>query len=224
MDAHRRSGADATIALYRSREPLRYGLAVTDHDGLVRSFIEKPDWRRVVTDLVNTGIYVLSPRVMELVPDSAEYDFGKQLFPRLLESGRTVLGVPMDGYWCDVGTPLSYYRCCVDALEGRLVSIARSSSVRAARAEAEDAPEDADYLEECPCESRAELMGALCGSMLDMGADYSDGLRLRTERYSLHIRPCAGRSAVRIGVRADDAEFAKELALSAKALAQALKL
>ena len=67
MDAHRRSGADATIALYRSREPLRYGLAVTDHDGLVRSFIEKPDWRRVVTDLVNTGIYVLSPRVMELV-------------------------------------------------------------------------------------------------------------------------------------------------------------
>ena len=139
---------------------------------------------------------------MELVPDSAEYDFGKQLFPRLLESGRTVLGVPMDGYWCDVGTPLSYYRCCVDALEGRLHL----------------------DLEECPCESRAELMGALSELMLDMGADYSDGLRLRTERYSLHIRPCAGRSAVRIGVRADDAEFAKELALSAKALAQALKL
>ena len=67
-------------------------------------------------------------------------------------------------------------------------------------------------------------MGALSEVMLDMGADYSDGLRLRTERYSLHIRPCAGRSAVRIGVRADDAEFAKELALSAKALAQALKL
>lgn len=80
MDAHRRSGADATIALYRSREPLRYGLAVTDHDGLVRSFIEKPDWRRVVTDLVNTGIYVLSPRVMELVPDGTEYDFGSS-FP-----------------------------------------------------------------------------------------------------------------------------------------------
>lgn len=106
MDAHRRSGADATIALYRSREPLRYGLAVTDSGGLVRSFIEKPDWRRVVTDLVNTGIYVLSPRAMELVPDGTEYDFGNQLFPQLLESGRTVLGVPMDGYWCDVGTPV----------------------------------------------------------------------------------------------------------------------
>ena len=224
MDAHRRSGADATIALYRSREPLRYGLAVTDSGGLVRSFVEKPDWSRVVTDLVNTRIYVLSPRAMELVPDGTEYDFGKQLFPQLLESCRTVLGVPMDGYWCDVGTPLSYYRCCVDALEGRLRLDLPEQFRPGSAPAAEDAPEDVDYLEECPCESRAELMGALSELMLDMGADYSDGLRLRTERYSLHIRPCAGRSAVRIGVRADDAEFAKELALSAKALAQALKL
>ena len=81
-----------------------------------------------------------------------------------------------------------------------------------------------DYLEECPCESRAELMGALSELMLDMGADYSDGLRLRTGAIRCTSAPCAGRSAVRIGVRADDAEFAKELALSAKALAQALKL
>ena len=130
----------------------------------------------------------------------------------------------MDGYWCDVGTPLSYYRCCVDALEGRLRLDLPEQFRPGSAPAAEDAPEDVDYLEECPCESRAELMGALSELMLDMGADYSDGLRLRKERYSLHIRPCADRSAVRIGVCADDAEFAKELALSAKALAQALKL
>lgn len=41
--------------------PLRYGLAVTDEEGLVRAFIEKPGWERVVTDLVNTGIYIISP-------------------------------------------------------------------------------------------------------------------------------------------------------------------
>lgn len=224
MDAHRSRGADATIALYRSSEPLRYGLAVTDSEGLVHSFIEKPDWSRVVTDLVNTGIYVLSPRAIELVPDGVEYDFGKQLFPQLLESGGTVLGVPMDGYWCDVGTPLSYYRCCADALEGRLRLDLPEQFRPGSESKAEYTPENADYAEECPCKSRAELMGALSELMLDMGADYSDGLHLRTERYSLHIRPCADRSAVRIGVRADDAEFAKELALSAKALAQALKL
>ena len=158
------------------------------------------------------------------MPDGVEYDFGKQLFPQLLESGGTVLGVPMDGYWCDVGTPLSYYRCCADALEGRLRLDLPEQFRPGSKSKAEDTPENADYAEECPCKSRAELMGALSELMLDMGADYSDGLRLRTERYSLHIRPCADRSAVRIGVRADDAEFAKELALSAKALAQALKL
>ena len=66
MEEHRASGAAATIALCRSAQPLRYGLAVTDGEGRIHSFIEKPEWPRVVTDLVNTGIYALSPRVMGL--------------------------------------------------------------------------------------------------------------------------------------------------------------
>ena len=221
---HQSSGAAVTVALYPDAEPLQYGLVLQDREGYVRHFIEKPDWPHVVTDLVNTGIYIVSPRAMTYVPEDTPFDFANDLFPLLLAADEPILGVPMDGYWCDVGTPLSYYRCCVDALEGRLHLDLPEQFRPGSAPEAEDAPEDVDYLEECPCESRAELMGALSELMLDMGADYSDGLRLRTERYSLHIRPCAGRSAVRIGVRADDAEFAKELALSAKALAQALKL
>ena len=68
FDAHRAGGAAATLALYRHPEPLSYGLAVTDGEGFVRAFIEKPDWGRVVTDLVNTGIYVLSPRALAAIP------------------------------------------------------------------------------------------------------------------------------------------------------------
>ena len=56
MQAHRERGAAVTIALSAERVPLRYGLAVTDGDGRIRSFLEKPAWPRVVTDLVNTGI------------------------------------------------------------------------------------------------------------------------------------------------------------------------
>lgn len=221
MRAHRESGAGVTIALCRNAEPLRYGLAVTDPTGRIRSFIEKPLWPRVVTDFVNTGIYAVSPRVMELVPAGRAFDFGKELFPLLLRRGELIRGEVMDGYWCDVGTPLSYYQCCVDALCGRLDL---SPAPEFAAAPAPDDGGDGSGGVICPCRDRAELMGTLSELFMDMGADYSDGLRLRTERYSLHIRPCAGRSAVRIGVRADDAEFAKELALSAKALAQALKL
>ena len=54
-------GAAVTLALHRDASPLRFGLAVTDPEDRIRAFIEKPGWPRVVTDLVNTGIYVLDP-------------------------------------------------------------------------------------------------------------------------------------------------------------------
>ena len=82
MQSHREHGAAATIALCSEKTPLRYGLAVTDEEGYIRSFIEKPSWPRVVTDRVNTGIYVLSPKAMAYVPDGV-FDFGKDLFPKL---------------------------------------------------------------------------------------------------------------------------------------------
>ena len=95
--AHREAGAAATLALCRSSQPLQYGLAVTDGEGLVRAFIEKPGWSRVVTDLVNTGIYVLSPRAMTLVPEGRVFDFAKDLFPLLLQRKEKLLGVAMEG-------------------------------------------------------------------------------------------------------------------------------
>ena len=94
---HRESDAAATLALHRSREPLSYGLAVTDGDGDIRCFIEKPQWNRVVTDLVNTGIYILSPRAMALVPEGCPFDFAKVLFPLLLARGERLRGVALDG-------------------------------------------------------------------------------------------------------------------------------
>lgn len=224
MAEHRRSGAAATLALYRQAEPLRYGLTVTDEGGWVREFIEKPGWSRVVTDLVNTGIYVLSPRAMEPVPEGQTFDFGKELFPLLLKRGEKLLGVPMEGFWCDVGTPLSYYRCCADALEGKL-RLTLPEGFAPATAETEDSPADEDgECLDCDCRSRAELMGALSAALMDMGADYSDGIRLSSPRFRMHIAPLPRRSAIRIAVAAEDAEFARELAVSAKKLAEALDL
>lgn len=223
---HRESGAAVTLALCRHPEPLRYGLAVTEEDGQVRCFIEKPRWNRVVTDLVNTGIYVLSPRAMALVPEGRPFDFAKDLFPLLLERGERIQSEVLDGYWCDVGTPLSFYQCCVDALEGRL---------RLQLPEAFRQPDTAGTAEDsatahgtaelvCACRSRAELMGALSQALLDMDADYSDGLRLHGRRYELHIAPLSERSAVRVSVSSQDTEFAKELAFSARDLIEALDL
>ena len=246
MRRHRAGGAAATIALYREAEPLSYGLAVTDGGGLVRAFVEKPRWSRVVTDHVNTGIYALSPRAMELVPPGKPFDFANDLFPLLLARGERstmggitgittrfplllargerILGTALDGYWCDVGTPLSYYRCCVDALEGRLALDLPEGFAPAAPPESADAAEGCAACLDCACRSRAELMGALSEALLDMGADYSDGIRLRGGAFDLHIAPLSASSAIRISVSSEDAEFARELAASAKELAEAYDL
>ena len=224
MRRHRAGGAAATIALYREAEPLSYGLAVTDGGGLVRAFVEKPRWSRVVTDHVNTGIYALSPRAMELVPPGKPFDFANDLFPLLLARGERILGTALDGYWCDVGTPLSYYRCCVDALEGRLALDLPEGFAPAAPPESADTAEGCAACLDYACRSRAELMGALSEALLDMGADYSDGIRLRGGAFDLHIAPLSASSAIRISVSSEDAEFARELAASAKELAEAYDL
>lgn len=222
MEEHKRRGAAVTLALCRHSEPLSYGLAVTDGEGRIRSFVEKPDWSRVVTDLVNTGIYVISPRIMELVPEGREFDFAKDLFPLLLSRGELLLGMPMEGYWCDVGSPLSYYRCCADALEGKL-RLDFPELFRPPIPSGGDVPPLPGENLDCACRSRAELMGSLSELLMDMGADYSDGLQLDSPRFHLRISPLASRSALRISVSSQDAEFARELAISARDLARALE-
>ena len=219
---HRKEDAAITMALHKNPNPLSYGLTVTDERGFVRSFIEKPDWPRVVSDTVNTGIYVVSPRAMELVPEDREYDFAKELFPLLLKKGEKIAGLVMDGYWCDVGSPLSYYRCCVDALEGRLRLKMGDEFSRAAGVHTEQEPDEGGLI--CSCRSRAALMAALSQAFLELGADYSDGIRVQGANYHMHIAPLASRSAVRIKVDSPDAEFAGRLAFSAKELADAFGL
>jgi len=223
MAEHKNRGAAVTIALHHDPEPLRYGLAVGDNTGRIRSFIEKPDWSRVVTDCVNTGIYVISPRVMELVPVGKNCDFGKELFPELLRRGEKLVGIGMEGYWCDIGTPLSYYRCCADAIEGRLKIELPEGMRQEAHADSAE-KEDEGLTANLNCKNRAALMGVLAGELMELGADYSDGIRLRGRNYELHIRPSANLSALRIAVKSADAEFAKELLDSAAAAAAALDM
>ena len=119
-EEHKRNKALVTLALFPHSEPLPYGTVLTDKNGKVISFIEKPSWERVVTDLVNTGIYMISPKVLELVPPDAPFDFARDLFPLMASMGLDIVGIPMQGYWCDIGNSKSYLRCCLDALDGQL--------------------------------------------------------------------------------------------------------
>ena len=193
---HRRAHAAVTMALYPHEAPLPYGLAVTDGEGWVRSFIEKPAWERVVTDLVNTGIYVLSPEVLRFIPADTPFDFARDLFPRLMSSGRGIRGVPMEGYWRDIGDPGSYYRANLDAWEGRLrLPEQRGGALeRAPEAFSERARYACRVY--CGAPHRARLMRALTAGLMEAGADLTDGLTVRTVPGGVHIAPCADRAAL----------------------------
>lgn len=115
---HREKGALATMVLKRMPDPTAYGLVITEADGRVSRFLEKPVWGEVISDTVNTGIYILEPEILPRIPEGA-YDFGKQLFPRLAaEHG--LYGWITDNYWCDVGDIAAYLGMCRDALDGRI--------------------------------------------------------------------------------------------------------
>ena len=120
VEFHRERGAQATLGLYRHPTPLEYGLVLTDEDGRVERFVEKPGWGQVFTDQINTGIYVLSPAAMDRVPRDTVWDFGKDLFPSLLREGAPIFGLPLEGYWCDMGDCGAYLGCVCDALSGKV--------------------------------------------------------------------------------------------------------
>jgi mannose-1-phosphate guanylyltransferase/phosphomannomutase len=115
---HRERQAAVTIALKSVENPLEFGIVVTDDEGRIERFLEKPSWGQVFSDTINTGIYVLEPEVLRHVPAGEPYDFSKQLFPLLLEMGRPLYGYVAEGYWQDVGDLGQYAQANFDALDG----------------------------------------------------------------------------------------------------------
>ena len=117
---HQERGADATLTLYRVPNPLEYGVIITDPDGKVTQFLEKPSWGEVISDTVNTGIYVIDPSVLDLIEEGVSTDWSKDVFPQLLESGRPLYGYVAGGNWTDVGDIGEYMRASSDVLAHRV--------------------------------------------------------------------------------------------------------
>jgi mannose-1-phosphate guanylyltransferase/phosphomannomutase len=120
VKAHRSSGALATIALRRVENPVDFGIVITSPDGWVERFLEKPTWGQVFSDTINTGIYVLEPQILDLIPEHEPVDFSEAVFPAALKRGLAIQGLVVDGYWEDVGTVDAYHRAHRDVLDERV--------------------------------------------------------------------------------------------------------
>jgi mannose-1-phosphate guanylyltransferase/phosphomannomutase len=117
---HEEHGGAATIGLKSVENPLEFGIVVTDEDGRVERFLEKPSWGQVFSDTINTGIYVLDPEVLQHVPAGHAFDFSANLFPLLLEMGRPLHGCVLAGYWQDIGNIDQFRQANFDALDEKV--------------------------------------------------------------------------------------------------------
>lgn len=105
---HKNSGAKATIGLKQVERVEEYGVVVLDETGRIGAFQEKPKPHEAKSNLANTGIYLFEPEILDLIPEKTFYDFGRQLFPLLLEKGVSFYGYQFEDFWCDIGSLREY--------------------------------------------------------------------------------------------------------------------
>src|SRR5438552_2679274 len=117
---HKQREAAVPLTLVHVPNPLEYGVVITNEDGRIAKFLEKPSWGEVFSDTINTGIYVMEPRVLKRYAVGEVFDFSKDLFPKLLAEGEPLFGYVADGYWTDIGSIAEYARANADLLQGKV--------------------------------------------------------------------------------------------------------
>jgi len=121
LQFHRQKKSIATIALTTVKDPSMYGVIETDVEGRVQRFVEKPNRGEVTSNTINAGVYILEPRVLELVPKNQKFMFERGVFPVLVERGEPVYGYKAtNAYWVDIGTPEKYKMLHYDLLSGKV--------------------------------------------------------------------------------------------------------
>jgi mannose-1-phosphate guanylyltransferase len=119
VEAHRGSGALATITLTSVEDPTAYGLVEVDYQLRVQRFVEKPGSDEVNTSLINAGIYVLEREVLNMIPRGREVSIEREIFPELQAMGKLRAYIS-SSYWRDIGTPRSYLAASHDILSGAI--------------------------------------------------------------------------------------------------------
>lgn len=113
---HKSKEAAATVLLTRANNPVQYGIVIVNKDGRIKNFLEKPSWSEVFSDTINTGIYIIDPKVLDQIPEGSYFDFSHDLFPKLLAHKEKLFGLVMGGLWKDIGSIDEYTRVHAEIL------------------------------------------------------------------------------------------------------------
>lgn len=122
---HKEKGAIATIVTKNvpKEQVPSYGVVVTDADGRVQTFQEKPSVEEARSTMINTGIYIFEPEIMDYIPQKEVFDIGGDLFPLLVEKEAPFYAVAMDFEWVDIGKVPDYWHAIRGVLNGDIKNV-----------------------------------------------------------------------------------------------------
>jgi len=107
IEYHEEKGGVATIALTQVSDPTRYGSVKLDWEGRITRFVEKPEYGKAPSNLINAGIYIMEPEIFDYIPDEGKVRIETEVFPKLAEEHK-LYGFESHGFWMDIGEPQDY--------------------------------------------------------------------------------------------------------------------
>jgi mannose-1-phosphate guanylyltransferase/phosphomannomutase len=117
---HKKKRALATMAVKAIDSRFEYGVTLAGKTGRIESFLEKPSWGDIFSNTVNTGIYLFEFEALKYIPKNKVYDFGHNLWPKLLKLKKPIYAYDLKSYWTDVGNLAEYRKSQIDCLDGKI--------------------------------------------------------------------------------------------------------
>lgn len=119
IEIHKKSNTIATIGIKEIplEDVSHFGVVVTDNNGFITEFQEKPALEDAKSNFINTGIYIFNYEIFDYIPENTFYDFAKNVFPKLLEK-HAINTFLVDEYWTDIGTIEQYKQSVKDVFNG----------------------------------------------------------------------------------------------------------
>ena len=102
INFHKHHQREGTICVTRVKNPSRYGVILTEEDGLIKDFIEKP--KEFITDKINAGIYLFNISIIDRIPLNEKTSIERKIFPVMAQE-KQIYAFELEGFWKDLGKP-----------------------------------------------------------------------------------------------------------------------
>lgn len=172
---HKELKSSATIVLTGVEDPSAYGLVKVSRDNLVLDFVEKPKietYQSLEIKMINAGIYILEPPVLNYIPEMESWSFENDLFPILLREAENFHAYVMrNNYWLDIGIPERYLKAHNDLINGKVKTfqINRDSNFQASKETEVDSVSIID--KDCILSPRAKIINSVLGKNVSVGEE-----------------------------------------------------